>query len=365
MTAVSALGDFRGAASGGLYYYSYPHGCVLNIRNSWIIKTHFPWNLQKLGPSEGCRFMPLCGEQVCQRNKVLTSFQRVRYTVAGLYQTLFSLESAIKCLKTKSPTLGFQWEVPRLSLQGIDLFPVWPELFKTHIPWTVIWEISKLKYSFQIFTILSSASGIVAEFSKLKMETDFQISLWPFMQFVCIFNSWSPYSGDHQLRFWHIDQKNKTPVMNYFTKVKVILFIKPFQDYFFNAMNLRQANNGLYLCSGKYGVVFSSWPSCVWVCNTFTYNHWKKPMLMKCSWSRATQNVKGWMAHCCCASRYSLFTWLHAIFQLVLCCAIPLLPAWSLRCLGSAGGNLRTWGEYFYYFPGTSLLAQEDCLFVL
>lgn len=104
VTAVSALGDFRGAASGGLYYYSYPRGSVLNIGNSWIIKTHFPWNLQKFGPSEGCRFMPLCGEQVCQRNKVLTSFQRVRYTVAGLYQILFSLESAIKCLKPKSPT---------------------------------------------------------------------------------------------------------------------------------------------------------------------------------------------------------------------------------------------------------------------
>lgn len=59
------------------------------------------------------------------------------------------------------------------------------------------------------------------------------------MQFACVFNSLSPYSGDDQLRFGHMDQKIMTPFMNCFTKGEVIPFPKPFQEYFLNTMNLR------------------------------------------------------------------------------------------------------------------------------
>lgn len=82
--------------------YCYPYTC-----NNLMSKTHFPWTLQKSGPSEGCRFMPLHGEHGCWRDKVLLSFQRVHYRVA---KNLFPFESAIKSLKTKNPALRFQWE---------------------------------------------------------------------------------------------------------------------------------------------------------------------------------------------------------------------------------------------------------------
>lgn len=36
-----------------------------------------------------------------------------------------------------------------------------------------------------------------------------------------------------------MDQENKASFMNFFTKIKVMLFIKLFQDNFFNTMNLR------------------------------------------------------------------------------------------------------------------------------
>lgn len=69
--------------------YSYPRGCLHQRQAELNHNSPSPGGLQK------------SREQVCQKSKLLRSFQRVGHTVAELNQKLFSLGSAVKCLNAE------------------------------------------------------------------------------------------------------------------------------------------------------------------------------------------------------------------------------------------------------------------------